>query len=248
MQIEMVYVFIGMCILPFLWKNNKITQKTVILIALLTTVFGFIFLAPMIPYSFCGLVHGASNLWAPPYRVFLYTTIVLIILSLVSGRIFCGHLCPIGAIQELMYRIPIKKFEIRNQKIPRSIRMAVFIGSLIGGIYFIDVFSYTGAFLFFGKIYTNPLFYVFTGICVLSIFTYRPLCRFFCPFGLLFATVAKKSVYCLARTDACINCGRCEKVCPTGEAGEDASKAECYLCGRCLEICPVDHAIVYKKR
>jgi len=42
------------------------------------------------------------------------------------------------------------------------------------------------------------------------------------------------------RTEACTECGLCEKVCPTQEAFANSKKTECNYCNRCIEICPVD--------
>ena len=51
----------------------------------------------------------------------------------------------------------------------------------------------------------------------------------------------------LQRTDAGIECKKCEKACPTDEAKRDDGKAECYLCGRCTDICPVAGALKYNR-
>ena len=42
------------------------------------------------------------------------------------------------------------------------------------------------------------------------------------------------------RNEKCIDCGKCEKACPTGEAGREDMKMECYMCNRCVEACPFD--------
>ncbi|HQN91551.1 MAG TPA: 4Fe-4S binding protein [Methanoculleus sp.] len=45
-----------------------------------------------------------------------------------------------------------------------------------------------------------------------------------------------------------MNCGKCERACPTGAADPDARFGECYLCGRCTEACPVEGALVYARK
>ena len=89
---------------------------------------------------------------------------------------------------------------------------------------------------------------VFAVILVLSLFVYRPFCTFLCPYGLVFSMASRFGRFGLKRTEDCIDCGKCERVCPTVEAGRDGRKAECYLCGRCIEVCPKDSAIVFGKR
>jgi len=107
--------------------------------------------------------------------------------------------------------------------------------------------AYTGAYDFFSLTLTAGLF-VFAALLLLSAFLYRPVCRFLCPYGVLFSLLSHVSRYRLKRTDACIKCRKCEKVCPVHVTEAGASKRECYLCGRCTEVCPVKGAIEYGKR
>ena len=75
--------------------------------------------------------------------------------------------------------------------------------------------------------------FVFFMVLLLSMTWYRPFCRLVCPYGALLSLGAWKSLFRLQRTDACIECKKCEKACPTDEAKREDAKAECYLCGRC---------------
>jgi len=88
-------------------------------------------------------------------------------------------------------------------------------------------------------------FVVFSCLVVVSLFFYRPFCRFVCPVGAIFQVVATPALWKIRRTDACIECGKCEKACPTSEAGKEDSKGECYLCQRCMDACPVAGALRY---
>jgi NAD-dependent dihydropyrimidine dehydrogenase PreA subunit len=45
-------------------------------------------------------------------------------------------------------------------------------------------------------------------------------------------------------SDACIDCGKCDKVCPVGlDVRREVGSAECIACGDCKKICP-QHGIV----
>jgi len=88
---------------------------------------------------------------------------------------------------------------------------------------------------------------VFVGILLLSMTFYRPFCRLICPYGVLLSLGTWKGLFKLQRTDACIECKKCETACPTDEAKRDDGKAECYLCGRCTDICPVAGALKYDR-
>ena len=241
----LIYMLAGVPIAAYLWKTGNMDRTTTLLLLVISTTAGFVFLSPIIPMEFIGLTRLAtgSGFLVPG----IIDILVVLAISLLVGRIFCGHICPVGTIQELASHVPLKKIDIRNTKIPEMIRFAVFIAVVIGGVYLIDLMGYTGAYDFFSLTLTAGLF-IFAAILLLSAFLYRPVCRFLCPYGVLFSLLSHVSRYRLKRTETCIQCRKCEKACPVHVAGAGVSKRECYLCGRCTEVCPVTGAIVYGKR
>jgi polyferredoxin len=80
-------------------------------------------------------------------------------------------------------------------------------------------------------------FILFLLTLFLSIFIYRPYCRFFCPFGALAALFGRVSPLKIRRTKYCNDCGICEKICPTLEGFEHSYTGECYYCNRCIDFC-----------
>jgi len=74
-------------------------------------------------------------------------------------------------------------------------------------------------------------------VIVTSIFVYRPFCRYICPFGAIMSLLGRFSIIKIRRTDACLDCGLCEKICPTLEGFQKSKKGECYLCYRCVDFC-----------
>ena len=190
-------------------------------------------------------------------------TAILLLTTFFFGRIFCGYACPLGAIQELMSKFQFnsnlkdqknKKTIALNPKITFYIRISYFIIFMVSGIAWgLAVVQYLNVFEGF-KIIKNPGFpivgipAILIGIIIISsIFIYRPWCRLLCPFGALADLTSRVSLFKLRRTDACNDCGLCEKICPTQEAERDAHKGECYLCNRCVEICP-QNAIEFKRK
>jgi Fe-S-cluster-containing hydrogenase component 2 len=81
----------------------------------------------------------------------------------------------------------------------------------------------------------------------ISIIIYRPYCRFICPFGALANLIGKYSPLKIRRTEHCISCGICEKICPTLESSEFSKKGECYYCNRCIDFCISEMFIDNKK-
>lgn len=245
MPFALVYMLAGVPIAAYLWKTGNMNRTTALLLLVLSTAAGFVFLSPIMPMEFIGLVRLATG--SPLFIPGVIGILGVLAISLLVGRMFCGHICPVGAIQELASHVPLKKIDIRNTKIPEIIRFAVFIAVVTGGVYLVDLMSYTGAYDFFSLTFTAGLF-IFASTILLSAFLYRPVCRFLCPYGVLFSFLSHVSMYRLKRTEACIKCRKCEKACPVHVAEDGASKRECYLCGRCTEVCPVRGAIVYGKQ
>ncbi|MHA1724831.1 MAG: 4Fe-4S binding protein [Promethearchaeota archaeon] len=191
--------------------------------------------------------------------------LLLLFSVLIFGRIFCGFGCPLGALQELASRVKFKsKINVKNkknsrtyllfQKMQKIIRWAFFlffgILTIFLGIPILQIINpFIGFNLFnlsFEILLMIPLISLVITFIV-SFFVYRPWCRYICPFGALASVTGRFSRYKLTRTDACTNCGLCERVCPTNEALDGSKKSECYYCTRCIDICPQD-AIKLRKR
>jgi polyferredoxin len=193
----------------------------------------------------------------------LLLLIVLLVSTVIFGRIYCSYACPLGAMQELASKLFFKS-DVKSQNKAsfllkpskqtitpiRWIYLLLFVlVAFIWGLTVSEVMNLFVVFqLFQGKIESLLLFTVIFFIVVLisSFFIYRPWCQFFCPFGTLASATNKFYQYKLVRTDNCTDCGLCEKICPTQEAYTISTKAECYLCNRCIEVCPSD-AIIYTK-
>ncbi|MHB9148851.1 MAG: 4Fe-4S binding protein [Thermoleophilia bacterium] len=87
--------------------------------------------------------------------------------------------------------------------------------------------------------------YLVVGITVgLSLFLERPFCRYACPLGAVNGIFNKFSLLTLKRDPAtCIDCGRCDRVCPANisvSSGIAVADGECTRCLKCVEACPVN--------
>jgi len=181
--------------------------------------------------------------------------IILLAITFIIGRQFCGYACPLGTAQELFSKIQFKTTTKKEEKgkymlnIPKKIQLGLrgvlfIVFFLVALVWSINLLQLINPFLGF-SIFMNPLAFafwiplIFFGITIIgSIFIYRPFCRLACPFGALANLTSRFSRYKIQRTEDCTDCGLCEQICPTDEAKRSDSKGECYLCNRCIDICP----------
>ncbi|MEN6341505.1 MAG: 4Fe-4S binding protein [Methanospirillum sp.] len=240
-----VYLLAASTLAAYSWRRGAMTRSLALALSGMSALFGFAVLAPLMPVEFVGLVTvaagGGSGL--TPGAVGVLAGIVL---ALVIGRTFCGHICPVGAVQELAYAAPVPKHVVRHSRYLEAVRVGIFLASVVAAISLVNLMAYTGVYDFF-SLTASAGFVVFGGLLALSAVVYRPVCRGLCPFGLLFSLTARVSRFRLGRTAACVDCGRCETACPVSVAGGDA-RHECYLCGRCVEACRVTGALAYAAR
>ena len=258
--------FLAMVLSLILISKKKLTKFASILILAVTfVVSGIIFGAQPNPVMPIQSIILGINMGVPLKQILsmFLTLLVLIVSTLLFGRVFCGYACPLGALQELMSKFQFKsslkaqrnkKNVPLNTKIATYIRMGYFIVFVSAGIIWgASVVQYLNIFAGF-QVFKKPVFpmiaipaLLLSIIGITSRFVYRPWCRLFCPFGTLAGITSRFSLYKLRRTDACTDCGLCERICPTQEANRDSTKEECYLCNRCVDICPQD-AIEYSKK
>ncbi len=244
----MVYAIVATLLLVVLLRTGRFNKSTGYVILFISTAFGFLVFAPMLPNQFQLLLLGNTGQLGGPVALAVIMLIVFVVMAFAFGRSFCGHVCPIGAMQELVYFLPGRKLMIRSKAIPIAIRSAFLAAFLIAALVFsIGLLTYLGVKDFFHLEFDSAYFYVLLGLVAAGILVYRPFCRFLCPYGALLSLAAIKSRFKLRRNEKCIDCGKCEKVCPTDEAARGNLKQECYLCDRCREVCPTG-AIVYGRK
>jgi ferredoxin-type protein NapH len=241
----MVYLLAGTLLAAYVWKSGSMSRGLAVAAAAMSTAFGFVLVAPLMPVEFIGLVNLATT--GQTLTPVVIGLLVGIGLAAIAGRTFCGHLCPVGSVQELAWNVPGRKITIKRTGYLEALRLLVFAGTAFAALSLVSLMEYTGVYDFF-SLTLSLGFTVFLGILALSVVVYRPVCRGLCPFGLLFSLPAHFSILRIRRTGACIDCRKCEKACPARVAGRDASKRECYLCARCTGVCPVEGALEYGNR
>lgn len=207
------------------------------------------------------------------FSISYYVFGIMILIGALLGRLVCGLLCPFGFVQDLLYKIPTPKFKI-PEKIDRPLRylkyaiLLVFVILLpmfltnqfgLGAPYFCKLICPAGTlggalpllatneglrstigFLFFWKLS------ILIVIVALSIFTYRPFCKYICPLGAFYSFFNKIGFYKMEFVpDKCVNCGLCEKSCKMDiNVRANPNSLECIRCGACTAACRHDALVM----
>ena len=247
-----IYIFAGISIFT-LWFSKFNRKARTIIISAAFLVFGvlplfanFLFITPS---PVCSTTKPFLFGLKPQ---FLATLSAIGILSLASGKGFCSTTCPIGGLQELLYKIPfLKKFRIPF-KISNSIRVGLFILFLIVAFTFqTSTYYYYNLFDLIHWNFEMPIidlieFIIFLVlILTASILFFKPFCYLICPMGLL-TWILEHFSFLKVRFDKekCTDCGACEKKAPCSSVNsiikEKYIRGDCHLCGECLNACKFD--------
>ena len=205
-------------------------------------------------------VVGASK-----FKFAYYVVGFLAFIGVLMGRVVCGFLCPFGWFQELLHKIPSKKFSTKRFYMLTYLKyviLVLFVFVLpitivnevgMGDPFFCKYICPAG--ILEGGIplsLMNPsirasLGWLFTwkscillGVVVLSVFFYRPFCKWICPLGAFYALFNKIAVYHYrVDADKCTSCGVCSRVCKMDvDVFRTPNHSECIRCGDCLRACP----------
>ena len=190
-------------------------------------------------------------------------------LSLLVGRAFCGWICPIGTLQDILTgwarRLSGDKKQPRRgikskarypiqvpQKVDhwlRYLKYLVLVGILIASTMTIypPLWDFCPARVLFSFQLTTPLLWsVFITFVITSLLVQRFWCKYLCPLGALLAVFNKIApLRIVIDQDRCTSCHRCEADCPVDIAPipENMRSLECVQCLECIETCARPDAI-----
>lgn len=189
--------------------------------------------------------------------------LVILLLSLIGPRLFCGWVCPVGALQELVFmlRSKLKLPQLRipyriSNRIRTLILLAFFFLSGTAIIYTVldngkhigislyDYFNAFHGFEWLGLTSILPLIPLLLSV-VLGLFIYRPYCHLVCPIGLLTHWLEPLALFRINLSkEGCNDCQQCVKATPC-QATEEIVKGsiirpDCFACGDCLSHCHSD--------
>lgn len=203
-----------------------------------------------------------------------YITGILILVGVVLGRFVCGFLCPFGWFQDLLDRIPCKKLSTKRLAPLRYLKYLVLLLFVVllpaviansagmGEPFFCKYLCPQGVLegalplaaanpgirAALGMLFSWK-FVLLLAVMVLSMFFYRPFCKWLCPLGAFYSLFNGLSLVQM-RVDGtrCISCGACSRACGMDvDVVSHSGHPECIRCGRCVKSCPM-RAVSYSWR
>jgi polyferredoxin len=190
----------------------------------------------------------------------------LLALSLVLGRSFCGWVCPLGTLMDLVQPLAFwhrkKKSKknltagTRNSRL-RYLILALTLGGALLSIKVLGlldplvIFSRTAAAGVVNLLGSQQAFerggltyfsLLFIAILLLEAWQPRFWCRHVCPEGALLSLISRFSLLNRRVSPACSNCGLCKSACPMDAIPQDEHNtdySDCTLCLECEAACPV---------
>lgn len=174
------------------------------------------------------------------------------------GRIFCGWICHLGALQEFIFlssRYRILQ-SLKTQKIMRIIRIIALIALVIQiSITQTNLFKKIDPFTIIYNFYSLYILgWILAGIIIISsVFIYRPFCKTLCPIGLILGWISKiPGASVLGVNNDCVSCINCSNSCKINAITHDTKisiieNQECIRCGDCFDSCKKNSISFYFK-
>jgi len=191
---------------------------------------------------------------------------VFLLASLLLKKSFCSWLCPIGALSEYLWKLGRRLFR-RSLRLPNWLDIPLrSLKYLLLAFFLLIVLSMSaealGDFMQapFGILADVKMLNFFrnvglVGIAVIATFVLLSVaiqnfwCRFLCPYGALLGIVSTLSPVKIRRDgNACIDCAKCAKACPSHLPVDklvQVRSVECTGCMECVAVCPAQHALQF---
>jgi len=187
------------------------------------------------------------------YRFASYLILgIPVITAIIFGRVFCGWVCPMGAVQHFVFKKEtnkkVRNFE-PNSRIHNILRYGkyLFLAILIVTVvitktnWFSSIDPFKALFnLDFAIIPTIILGVVLIASLAIGF----PWCKYICPLGAFFAIFSRYSLFKVKINEKCTNCKVCHttfcdyKSIKPGELKPEVIQMECVRCGECISRCP----------
>lgn len=200
------------------------------------------------------------------FQFSFYVLGTLLLFGLIAGRWICGWLCPFGLFQDLLHRIPTKKWRVpqglRWLRYTKYVLLAVPVlllpvllvsstgladpyfckyicpnGTIFGALPLMAVSETLRASAGALFVWKLGLALVIVALCIQ---VYRFFCRFLCPLGAIYGLFHRIAFVRLrVDTHRCTHCGVCAKACKLDvDPVKTPDSPECIRCDVCSKACP----------
>ena len=194
----------------------------------------------------------------------MFLLLCFLAIAFLFRKAFCSWMCPVGTLSEYLWRAGREIFR-RNFHLPRwldiplrSLKYLLLgffvwaVGNMsadaveqfmrtpygvIADVRMLNFFRYLGE--------TAAL--VLIVLVIASVLIQNFWCRYLCPYGALLGLASLLSPLRIRRSsDACIDCAKCARVCPSALPVDKLitiQSAECTGCLECVAVCPSEGAL-----
>lgn len=197
------------------------------------------------------LYHWRWELFLSDPFIFIFWWFIIITAFLWGRGLFCGWLCPYGALTELAYKfgrlIGLKRFQfflphaVHNKL--KWLKYAIFVALLAASFYSmgmaekmaeIEPFKTTFLVGVWNRSWPYVLFW--GALFGISMFTERPFCKYLCPLGAGLAVPSTFRFLGLKRKKECETCKACAVGCASLAIDKQGriDQRECLLCLDCM--------------
>ena len=225
-----------------------------------------------------GGIEGAWTVWttgrtvAHVHTSSLVLAATVLVLALVGRGFFCGWLCPLGTVQEMVHKAglavtdrvpPLRRLRRRLERgagierwrrIDRVLRWGrwlvlawAIIGAAFTGTMVFRVADPWIALLMVAQFEVSLALVVLVATLVLALFIQRPFCRYACPLGAVQSLVGKLSPIAVQRdASACLGCDLCNQACPMAipvNTRTRVTDTSCNGCLECVAACPSQNGL-----
>jgi len=170
--------------------------------------------------------------------------------ALFFGRAFCGGVCALGAIQELVLLKPVQV----PHRLDRALGLlryaylgvALFFALKPAAARDFLICRFDPFVGFFRRTGSAHMLLLGGGFLLAGMFIGRPYCRYLCPYGALLAWCSRLARRGVTITpDKELDCGLCTDACPYGAIEKmRAVRRNCLYCARCYAACPRERKLV----
>jgi polyferredoxin len=192
--------------------------------------------------------------------------IAFLLMSILLKKAFCSWLCPVGTLSEQLWKLGRRVFG-RNMHPPKWLDIPLrglkylllgFFVFVIGAMSAEAIHDFMSTpygmvadvkmLNFFRNIGQTAAIVI--GLLVLLFMLIQNFwCRFLCPYGALLGIASILSPEKIRRdSEACIDCGKCARACPSSLAVDrlvQIRSVECTACMACVASCPAEGALQF---